>query len=59
MKGKITKPSIPILQYDLKDNFIKKWSSLKEIQPFYKGDIQACCVNKQNAVGGYKWKYEI
>jgi group I intron endonuclease len=59
MKGKVTKPSIPILQYDLEGNFIKRWSSLKEIQSLYKGDIQACCINKQNTAGGYKWKYEI
>lgn len=59
MKGKTIKPSIPINQYDLEDNFIKRWSSLKEAQLFYKGDIQACCTNKQKSAGGYKWKYEI
>lgn len=59
MKGKIIKSPIPIIQYDLEDNFIKRWASLKEIKPFHKGDIQACCINKQKTAGGYKWKYEI
>lgn len=52
--------SIPINQYDLKDNFIKQWNSMKEAQETLKisrGNICLCCQGKRNKTGGYKWRY--
>lgn len=46
------------MQYDLEDNFIKEWSSLKEAKINFKGDIGACCREKQNTAGGFKWKFK-
>lgn len=48
-----------IIQYDLEDNFIKEWNSLKEVKTNFKGDIGACCRGKQNTAGGFKWKFKI
>jgi len=48
--------SKPILQYDLEDNLIKEWSSITEAKKIIKGDINACCNNKQKTAGGFKWK---
>lgn len=48
----------PVLQYDLQGNFIKEYSSLKEVRITFKGDIQSCCVGKQKTSCGYIWKYK-
>ena len=50
-----------IIQYDLKDNFIKEWNSINEAQLYYKpkeDGIGACCRNKQKTAYGFKWKYK-
>jgi len=55
-----------ILQYDLENNFIKKWGSSVEIEKtyklegkrFYSTDIRACCNGKQKTAYGFKWKYD-
>lgn len=61
-KERIIKKQIkPVLQYDLKGNFIKKWNSIKEAQLFYNTNIiSQCCKNKKsyNLVKGFQWKYE-
>lgn len=63
--GKWTKYSTCILQYDLKGNFIKEWSSIKEAETFYhpkkieKNNICSCCLGKQKTAYGYIWKYKI
>jgi len=55
----------PILQYDLQDNFIKEWSSIKEAEYYYnpaiktQDNIGACCRNRQFTAYGYKWKYKM
>jgi group I intron endonuclease len=59
MKGKRCKP---ILQYDLEGNFIKEWSSFKDITTdlgFHNSGLCFCCRGIQNTAYGYKWKYKI
>ena len=51
----------PVLQFDLQNNFIKRWSSIKEAQTTLNlsiGTIGRCCKNKQQTAGGFKWEYE-
>lgn len=49
---------IPILQYDLKGNFIREWDSSKSASEFYqinsKG-ISACCRGERFTCGKYQW----
>ena len=48
-------------QYDLKNNFIKKWNSISEASKELNIDnssISAVCKNKRKTAGGYIWKYE-
>jgi hypothetical protein len=53
------KSTKPVLQYNLQDEFIQEWASIKEINKKIKGDIRACCLGKQKTAGGFKWKYAI
>lgn len=50
-----------IIQYDLYNNFIKKWNSIAEasrkLKISYNG-IRNCCIKKTKKFGGYVWKYE-
>jgi len=52
----------PILQYDLKGNFIKRWNSGVELKKYYTStqvsNIQMCCRKEYNIVQGYYWYYE-
>lgn len=52
---------IAILQYDLENNFIKKWNSIAEasrqLNINYWG-IEHCCKKITRKSGGYIWKYE-
>jgi len=51
----------PVIQYDLKGNFIKKWSSQIEATKYLNktGDgIGACCREKQKSAYGYVWKFK-
>ncbi len=52
----------PILQYDLNNNFIKEWSSIKEAEIFYfnkQNDfIGSCCRGKYKFRCGYIWKFK-
>lgn len=52
--------SKPINQYDLQDNFIKQWNSMKEASETLKlsrGNICLCCQGIRNKTGGYRWRY--
>jgi len=51
----------PVLQYDLKGNFIKEWKSQTEATKFLNktGDgIGACCRGKQKSAYGFIWKFK-
>lgn len=52
-----------ISQYDLLDNYLRDFLSLKEAEIFLvkKGanaNISACCKGNKNSAYGYKWKYK-
>ena len=49
-----------IIQYDLNDNYIKKWRSATEAGRMLNiraNHISACCNKKRNKTGGYKWRF--
>ncbi len=51
----------PIIQYDLNENFIKEWDSLKDASVSLNintGGISQCCMGYINSAGGYKFKYK-
>jgi group I intron endonuclease len=53
----------PIIQYDLKNNFIKEWSSIKEANLYLGKDknssaINECCKGKKQTAYKFKWKYK-
>ena len=50
----------PVIQYDLKGNYIKQYNSIIEASKdnnVYHSNISACCKGKLNKTGGYIWKY--
>ena len=52
--------SKPIIQYDLKGNYIKKWESATKAEEnlnICRANIWKCCVGERNHAGGYKWQY--
>jgi len=60
-KVKLNKPSNrckPVLQYDLKGNFIKEWPSAQEAVKAGFGDILSCCNGRQKTAGKHFWKYK-
>jgi hypothetical protein len=51
-----------VYQYDLNNNFIKKWNCIKSAEESYNNNpnaknIVACCNNKQSTAYGYIWKH--
>lgn len=53
--------SVPVLQYSINGDFIRKWDCITEIQDklhIYRSSICACCKGKHKTAGGYKWEYE-
>lgn len=59
-KGKIVNNK-PILQYDLKGNFIKEWVSQKEayrVTKIHYGSISYCCKGKIKTAGKFIWKFK-
>ncbi len=51
--------SIPVLQYSIGGEFIKRWGSFTEVQREYGYDISAlsrCCKGQQATSYGYVWK---
>lgn len=61
-KQKISKAiSIPIIQLDLQNNFIRDWDSATTASTELKisrQHISNCCKGKRNKCGGYKWVYK-
>jgi group I intron endonuclease len=53
-----------VIQYDLQDNFIKEWTSIKEAEYYYNPSIKtqdnigACCRGNQKTAYNYKWTYQ-
>lgn len=51
-----------ILQYDLEGNFVREWSSLREIEKmeplFKRNQISKCCKEKRQNYAGFIWKYK-
>lgn len=59
-KGKDHPESRAVNQYDLNNNFIKKWDSMMDIQRekgFLNVCICNCCKGKQKTSYGYIWRY--
>lgn len=58
-KNKLVKHfSKKVNQYDLDDNFIKKWNSIRKAQYKLKlYHISDCCYGKRNKCGGYIWRF--
>ena len=59
--GSEAKDSIPIVQLDLKGNYIKTWGSLSDASNELKicrSDICSTCKRKKKSAGGYIWVYE-
>ena len=56
----IEKLSVPVIQYDLNNNFIKEWKSAKEASlfGFDKSSIAGCCRGRTKKHGGFVWKYK-
>ncbi len=55
------KMCIPIIQLDLKNNFIRDWdsaTSASEELKIYQQNITACCKGKRKSTGGFIWKYK-
>lgn len=48
----------PILQYDLKGNFIKEWINVVSAINLMGGDIVACLKGRQKTSCGFIWKYK-
>jgi hypothetical protein len=57
-EGIIKTKSTPVLQYDLKGNFIKEWSTIAEPLKLGFGDVDAALRGKQKTAGGYIWKFK-
>jgi hypothetical protein len=58
---KNTWQNIPVIQYDLKGNFIKEWYSQIEATKYLNktGDgVGACCRGKQKSAYGFVWKFK-
>ena len=53
--------AIPILQYDLKGNFIREWYSALQIERelgFIRKSVLRACRGAYNTAHGYKWKFK-
>lgn len=53
--------SIPILQFNLDSQFIKKWDSTMQIERelgFYHSNISNCCRGKYKTAYGFVWMYQ-
>lgn len=55
------KKSKAVLQFDLNDNFIKEYPSIRQVERelgFAQPNISACCNGKYKQMYGFKWKYK-
>ena len=50
--------TIPILQYDMDEKFIKEWKSVNSIEGFSNYGITKCLKDKTFVCKGYIWKYK-
>lgn len=53
--------SIPIIQLDLQENFIREWQSTIQVEKelnIYATSITACCKGKIKTCGGFIWRYK-
>lgn len=61
IKGRKVKRS-KILQFDMENNLLKEWDSLREIEKFDKtlrrNQIAKCCKGLKKFYAGYIWKYK-
>lgn len=48
----------PILQFDLKGNFIQEFQSVKEAEKLFGGSIGQCLIGKCKTTYSYIWKYK-
>lgn len=49
-----------VFQYDLNNNFIREWKSMKlasEELKIHHGDICQCCKQRRKTAGGFIWRY--
>ena len=49
----------PVLQYDINNNLIQEWPSIRDAQEtlhLYK--ISECCLFKRKSCGGFIWRYK-
>lgn len=56
------KKGLPVLQYDLKGNFIQEWNNILEASKFinkHPSNLSNCCKNKQKSTGNFQWVYSI
>lgn len=62
IKKVIEKTGKPVLQFDLNNNFIKKYNNLleaaKENNIKSRSSICLCCSGRYSHAGGYVWKHE-
>lgn len=52
--------SKPVVQYDFKNNYIKIWWCIKQVEDelgIDRSSISRCCKGTQKTAGGYIWKY--
>lgn len=48
-----------VMQFDLNNNFLKEWNSIKEAKIYTNScHIGCCCSGKRKTAGGYIWKYK-
>lgn len=53
--------SIPILQYDLKGNFIREWNSALQIERelgYIRKSVLRACRGAYDTAHGFKWKFK-
>jgi hypothetical protein len=61
IKGKNGRSKTSIIQFDLKNNLIKKWPSQKQAANELHldlGTLTACLKGRQKTCGGFIWKYD-
>lgn len=58
---RIERQGVPIIQFDLNQEFIQYWRSIKvasETLAITRSSITACLSGKHKSAGGYKWEYK-
>ena len=56
---KISRKNMPVYQYDLNGNLLKKFDSLKYVMNIYNNhSISECCRGRRNSAAGFIWAYE-